>query len=573
MPQVFAAKDVFTGEDTTYTASPIDTIDGQDVYEFLEKESMLTPKGEQDPDAKLNSLFRSIPKSAVGFDMVAQVSTFDIPDNYTIIHKNGTSRVVINSIITFPGADLSGIRSGQDFRQRFEIPPQNTSAPSAPSTPPTTSNPSNSRETETPTLPSSGPNISGYPLPLFKHSNNIVASYALNDTGLRNTMVISFLSFDALNIADPLAADFDLNSFVREFGDVVDRTAKVAKEQGRDKLIIDMSANGGGSVDLADFAYTTFFPGAAFDNFDRFRLSSGLEFTGRILNYDAFLGILVAPEGNPSGPDNKTIDTREAFFTASQVQGQNMMAAFHKDPSARIFIEPDVFLRGYGPNRTKSEANNAAPWKPEDIVILTDGLCASACTVFTGLMVRNFGIRTIALGGRPMNKPMQAMGGVKGSQVFGLGDIKSVLTEVIGEAQRSPDGRALLKDFGGSIPSLDVPPLLPLMEDRAKSGSVNFRNAHNQKDADGLPLHFKYEAANCRLFYTRNMAIDVTEAWRQAAKIAFQNGTCVSGSTVNSDGTIGTQTLPYDPSPAKRKEYRGLFERIQCKCLYAFLTE
>ncbi|KAK3190935.1 hypothetical protein K4F52_002883 [Lecanicillium sp. MT-2017a] len=479
MPEVFAAQDIFTGKATTYTPSPIATIDGQDVYEFLENESMLTPQGAQDPDAKLNSLFRSIPGIAAGFGFGAQISSLDIPDNYTIIHKNGTSRVVMNSIITFPTTDLCGIRSGQDFRQRFEIPPQNKSTPS------TTSNPPNNRETEPPTPPPSESTLPGYPLPLVKHSSNNVASYALNDTDLRNTMVISFLSFVALNVADPLAPDFDLNSFVREFGDVVDRTAKVAKEQGRDKLIIDMSANGGGSLDLADFAYTTFFPGAVFDNFDRLRLSGGLEFTGRILDYEESLGLLVAPERIPFGPDNRTIDTRDAFFEASLVQGQKMTAAFHRDTSARFFTEPDVFLRGYEPNQPK---NRAALWKPENIVILTD------------------------------------------------------------EAQRNPDGYALLKSFGGSLPNIGVPPLLPLMEDPANGGSANIRNAYSQKDVDGLPLHFKYEAANCRLFYTRNMAVDVTESWRQAAKVAFQNGTCVSGSTVNSDGTMGTQSLPFDPS-------------------------
>lgn len=480
---------------------------------------------------------------AAGAPGGAQLSIFSIPDNYTIAHKNGTVRVVTNSLITLPTIDLCSIRSSQDFRDRFEIPPRNK--PTPPKAP-------EDEKTRRPSPPQA--TLPGYPLPLVKHSSSNVASYALNDTELRDTTVISFLSFVALNVADPLAADFDLNSFVREFGDVLDRTASAAKAQGRDKLIIDMSANGGGSLDLADFAYTAFFPGAPFEDFDRYRLNGGLEFTGRFLDYNASSSILVGPEGRPFGPDNKTIDTADAFFESPPVKYQKMTAAFHRDTSARYFIQPDVFLRGYEPNQRKSGATREAPWKPENIVILTDGQCASACTIFTGLMVRNFGIRTIALGGRPLNKAMQAIGGVKGSQLLSNADNKGLISDLVKDARRSRDGQALLQDLGETVPNIGDPPLLPFIEDPANGGSVNSRNAYSGNDPNGFPLHFKYEAANCRLFYTEKMAIDVTESWRRAAQIAFRNGTCVSGSTVSPDGRIGNKAVPFDPSVRSQRE-------------------
>ncbi|KAM3472170.1 hypothetical protein MY8738_008989 [Beauveria namnaoensis] len=545
LPQVYAAQDIFTPGNVTYTASPIETIDGQDVYEFLENEALRVPQGLQDPDAKMNSLFGSAPQNAAQAGADAVLSVFDVPDNYTIVHKNGTERVVDNSIITLPTTDLCGIRNGQDFRERFEVPP-NRGPPPPPPPPPEQENPDDPKNKEPPPPPPT-PALPGYPLPLAKHSNDMVASYTLNDTALRDTTVISFLSFVPLNVPDPTSPDFDLNSFVREFGDVVDRTAATAKSQGRDKLIIDMSANGGGSLDLADFAYTAFFPGAPFDDFDRYRLNGGLELTGKALSFNESVELLVgSSEGPPLAPDNRTVEEPDAFFETRPVKGQKMTAPFHRDPTARYFDNPDVFLRGYEPgeNRTAPQP----PWEPENMVILTDGTCASACTIFTGLMVRNFGIRTIALGGRPLNKPMQAIGGVKGSQVLQNAENKDLITGLVKGAQRDRTGRRIIKDVQRTIPDIGDPPILPFLEDPANGGSVNVRNAYSGDDPDGFPLHFKYEAANCRLFYTREMVLDVAESWRQAANIAFRNGTCVSGSTAIPDGRMSSKAPPFDPS-------------------------
>lgn len=537
MPQVYASSDIFGKGNLSYTPSPIDTIDGQDVYEFLENDALRTPQGAQDPDARLNSVFSSIPADAAGIPSGAQTTIFEIPDSYTIVHKNGTSRMVKTSIVTLPTIDLCEIRSGQDFQQRFEIPPQQEPTPSQP---PQKKRPQSSPPPE-PTLP-------GYPVPLVKHSNSNVASYTLNETELRNTTVISFLSFVALNVEDPLSQDFDLNSFVREFGDVIDQTAKTAKEQGRGKLIIDMSANGGGSLDLADFAYTAFFPGAPFDAFDRYRLNGGLELTGKFLSFNESVQVLVGPEGLPFGADNQTIDDPNAFFEAPPVKNQQLTAAFHRDTSVPYLDRPNVFLRGYEPKQNKGGEKREAPWSPEDIVILTDGQCASACTIFTGLMVRNFGIRTIALGGRPMNKPMQAIGGVRGSQLSSNAENKGLITDFVRAASRDREGQDLLRQVERPIPQIQDPPVLPFMEDPANGGTVNSRNAYSGDDVDGFPLHFKYEAANCRLFYTQKMVMDPAESWRQAAKIAWGNGTCVSGSTVSKDGRIGSEVLPFDSS-------------------------
>ncbi|OAA63794.1 peptidase S41 family protein [Cordyceps fumosorosea ARSEF 2679] len=612
LPEIFAVQDVFPEGNATFTPSPIETIDGVDVYEFLENDVLRVEQGHQDPDARLNAAFGSIPGFAAGVDPSARLAIFEIPDNYTIVHKNGTSRTVVNSLITLPTIDLCGIRSGDEFRERFEVPPL------TPPPPPPGQEDEDRKNKKKPPPPEPEQTVPGYPPPVAKHSANTVASYMLDDPALANTTVISFLAFVALNSDDPLGEDFDLNGFVREFGDVMDQTAAAAREQGRQNLIIDMSANGGGSLDLADFAYTTFFPGAPFDAFDRYRMSGGVELTGRFLDFPDASELLVGPGAPGFGPDGGDIETAEAFFEAPQINGQNVTAAFHRSTAVPYLTEPDVFLRGYEPkgrggggndnnnnnnnnnknnknqrqrrsrsrssvggrrnhinqlrnrknnkNNSKSNNNNdnsnnnnngggggdggqqAPPWKPENMVILTDGTCASACTIFTGLMVRNFGIRTVALGGRPLNKPMQAIGGVRGSEILNNGDIKGLMSEFAADIQQMRDGgRELLSTVTRALPPLQDAPILPLLEDSG-GGSANVRNAHPGADPDGLPLHFTYEAANCRLFYTREMLADVTEAWKAVAEAAWGGGRCVEGSTVNEDGTMGNGTLPFDSS-------------------------
>jgi hypothetical protein len=60
-----------------------------------------------------------------------------------------------------------------------------------------------------------------------------------------------------------------------------------------------------------------------------------------------------------------------------------------------------------------------------------------------------------------------------------------------------------------------------------------------EKTEGAMPLQMRYEAANCKLFFTWEMARDITAVWRAAAAAAWRGEKCVPGSTTNSDGTMG----------------------------------
>ena len=62
------------------------------------------------------------------------------------------------------------------------------------------------------------------------------------------------------------------------------------------------------------------------------------------------------------------------------------------------------------------------------------------------------------------------------------------------------------------------------------SNNVNFRDGLRQGDSSGVPLQFRYETADCRIFYTAPMTVDVTVLWKTAADTAFNGkSACVAG--------------------------------------------
>ena len=151
-------------------------------------------------------------------------------------------------------------------------------------------------------------------------------------------------------------------------------------------------------------------------------------------------------------------------------------------------------------------------------------------------------MRTLALGGRPLDLPMQAIGGVKGSQVLQFQDIQSALRKVVAGAIAS-NKTQILEQYEAFLPSLDEPPMLPGLK---SAGSFNYRNSYTRADPAGTPVQFTYEAANGRLFYTLDMITDVTKTWTRAADVAWKGAKVVAGSTTNKDGTLGAKAPGFD---------------------------
>lgn len=187
------------------------------------------------------------------------------------------------------------------------------------------------------------------------------------------------------------------------------------------------------------------------------------------------------------------------------------------------------------------DSNNKAvsPFAAEDIVMLQDGFCSSTCAAFTEMMKTQAHVKTIVLGGRPIYGPMQGIGGVKGGPVFTftqLHDLAKQAREMI------TDEKALTELMRGSFGTL-VKGGKPLKRASLDANGkpviavLNVADNIRKGDTSGTPLEFVYEAADCRLFYTQEMMLDVKETWKRVGQAqwgANTNGSsllCVKGST------------------------------------------
>lgn len=168
------------------------------------------------------------------------------------------------------------------------------------------------------------------------------------------------------------------------------------------------------------------------------------------------------------------------------------------------------------------------PFEPEDILIVGDGNCVSACTTSVNFMTNVGGVQSLVFGGRPRKEPMQIMGGVRGAQSAGFTLIEN-LVKLAHTAVRDVDESDLPDGFMATINETRPLPLtdFPL---QIAGLNVNLRNSYQDDNID-LPLQFEYQAADCKLYYTYDNIVDPTTACASAKGAIWGNDGCVYDST------------------------------------------
>lgn len=160
---------------------------------------------------------------------------------------------------------------------------------------------------------------------------------------------------------------------------------------------------------------------------------------------------------------------------------------------------------------------------------------------------------SISIGGRAQTGPMQTVGGVKGSRLFDHNFLRDWPTTYASEAS---------KDKSIADPILDS---WTTVGTQRFGIYVNGMNAYRMGDETETPLHFLYEASDCRMWWTPEMFQDQTALWNRVAEIAFSGRKdnvftseyCVEGSTKNPTsisgglklGEIGPQEPPKEAFP------------------------
>ncbi|OAP62782.1 hypothetical protein AYL99_02009 [Fonsecaea erecta] len=345
---------------------------------------------------------------------------------------------------------------------------------------------------------------------------------------------------------------------------------EATKELGKEKLIIDLRQNGGGSVRLCLETMVQLFPDTPPDTKSSMRANGAQK---AIVEYFSEQ-TRIAENADPStGTDVTEVDAERSYspWAYQTVMSPKVKPFNNMDHYYGPYREgPGYFTSYFQENYTNNEYSmidhseivltqavpgKQWPYSPENMIILTDGICASACSIFVEHLKNKFRVMSIVIGGRPQTGPMQTIGGVRGSRLFEYPHLVNMLIAYQNQTTANPDSADPTFDNWDYGPASRFGTYL----------RVNGFNAYRLGEPHNIPLHFAYEAADCRIWYTPEMIEDDKVLWSRVAELAFGNRVgdviespyCVDGSTKHPtsisggvrQGDLGPQTPPDSAFP------------------------
>ncbi|KAF2190377.1 hypothetical protein K469DRAFT_746897 [Zopfia rhizophila CBS 207.26] len=536
-PEVYLSDDLLMGQLEGWTPSPVTKINGQVVVEYLTQFAELNSNGYLEPHADWNSLMDTPAMWISGDLSIFQSATFYPGDELNFTFKNGSTEETYWLSFYNELEDTGPLTTAGDFYNYFvlgQLPASYDPDQQWWHTLETDdSSNDDSSDNSTVTDPFESVCSSGNPADV----NWCLASYGAypndpvvvqTDLAVTGGGVVTGYFYDDIStgvLSIPSFFQYDPNT--EQFGLTVEYFIANATKNNISRLVIDLQQNTGGTVYLAYNTFKQFFYridpyaasrirshelanvlGGAFSKWWK-ELESDLEgndgANGVNYNYTAAEEWVVLNRINAA--------TGRDFASWSEYYGP---VSDHGDTFslAQRYNLSDEVPYGYGIAADDDPRPQARV--PEDIIILTDGMCASACALFVELMTHQAGVRTVAVGGRPTTGPMQAVSGSRGARVY--------------EASELDDDFRFVSE---TIENSTAAALLPNRSDTGvwvTSAGINIRDQVRENDL--TPLQFKYEAADCRIYYTLANVFNMTRLWRDAATAAWDDPSlCVDGST------------------------------------------
>ncbi|KAI9657704.1 MAG: hypothetical protein M1821_002880 [Bathelium mastoideum] len=528
-PQVFLTDDVIASQREGWEPSPLASINGQDVVEYLTKFAALNSAGTLEPHADWNQLMNVPALDIQGFTSVfGGAATFYPGDYLNFTFANGTP-IPTYWLAIYNNPDPTGpLETSGDFFNYFVLGylpasynPGPDSGDGTDGDSPTGSisltsfyNASSGAYPENPDIVQPDLSVEG---------GGILTGYFLHDVSVA---VLSVPTFEQ--------SGYDIGNFSSTVTEFIDK----ASEAKLSKVIIDLQQNTGGNEYLVFDMFRQFFPtmdpfagsrrrshelanilgGAITDYFDRSHDET----------YSADEWVVT---------DRLNAETGQNFTSWGEYFGPLTYQADNFSLTERYNLSSEVFdewaFDGWLPYGYTSDTpvRTEQQWDADDIVLLTDGICASSCSLFLEMMVHQAGAHTIVVGGRPETGPMQAASGTRGAQVYSADDL---------------DDDFQFASSQNDTANSTLPP-------RDLSFYVTYAgfNLRDQvRPNDSTPLQFKYEAADCRIYYNLANVYNMPQLWRDAAKATWEDRSlCVEGSTGYSTPSNGTTTSKTPPAP------------------------
>ncbi|KAF2463622.1 peptidase S41 family protein-like protein [Lindgomyces ingoldianus] len=552
LPAVFAYYDVLGMQfkNISYTPSPIVQINGQDVNEYLEGLSQYGSL--QDRDALYNNMFYELAQISLGssgsgtgmFTGGGRGRWVYPGPTTTLKFANETSYTMENYARVLQS--FRGINTGEELATQWFYYGSNAAS--------TQLGESASPAALAVTAP-------GYPTPVTPGPSNLINGFYVDAPGYEDVAVLQVPNF------------VGETSVERAFQKTTQDFLPKAVADGKTKLIIDVQANGGGTILQGYDMFKQLFPSILPYGANRFRATEYVDLIGQAFSAYAskfprqstYNQTLMSIQGSYFDYHQDSNENYERFtswadkFGPIELLGDKFtnIARWNLSDVLITYNSGGINITGYGIYSNAS--SNPPPFKAENIVILTDGYCASTCTIFAELMKQQGGVKTIAMGGRSNKNPIQAIGGVKGTNNYAWNYIQNLGQQAVEIAPEGQDEKynTTFKPFYANIP----------YNRAATNPGANVRDGLRQNDTSGVPLQFIYEEADCRLYYTPEMTVDATAIWKAAADAQWGGkGNCVTGGgygTKREAHEVTTSLKPRRVSPRAQASLLQQFEAFE----------
>ncbi|TLD31914.1 peptidase S41 family protein [Venturia nashicola] len=517
LPAIFVYADILAAsQNETFQPSRVTKINGEDAITFMQNWSQVGVL--HDRDALWNNAFYNLASISLGSGGTG-TGTFSGGGRGRWVYPGATTELTFANGSTASYTNYARLRksfkdiaTGEDLAKMYFNYANVTKTFDLRKPPP---------PTPTPPTPSPTPiPAPGYPNPIFRDIKNAIGGYYLDDAAYSDVAVLSVASFEGLGPYQQVSKNF--------------LTKAVA--DGKKRLVIDVSANSGGYIIQGYDLFIKLFPHIdPFAAGDRFRAHESFDLIGQfasnISGYyprsanlsDSLLELIISPNNYRSDLDANT----NAHFTSwpekygPETHHGDTFTKLQKwwwaDPLTVTDSKDGFGLTGFtipaGPQ----------PFDASNVVIVYDGYCASTCSIFSEMMRRLVGIQTVVMGGRPNDDIIQAVGGTKGTNNYVGDGIQSKVVYVYNystPAQQATFDGTSLGTYNSNFPWARA----------VGSLGINARDGIRKNDTTNTPLQFRYEEADCRLYYTPEMTVDVTYIWKAVVDVRWGKEGCVAGS-------------------------------------------
>lgn len=543
------ADDILVAQNnSSFTASPIKSVNGQDAVEFVTQFGAKNAIGNLEPNADWNDLMSSYAAYIQeDYSILEAYIEFYPGDTITLLFENGTQVSDHWGAIYHSPGPTGPLATGGDFYNFFVLgfypasydPDTDTPDPCAAMNGATNANPTNTTSSTTNTTSSDNtPTATSWPDTAYPPIADVFQPDLFPDGGGFVTgYFLKNISVAVLSIPTFQMSGNDTQTFSDTIGNFLTR----AHEAGMTKVLIDLQQNLGGDTLLAIDTYKHFFPSNDTFRGSRLRAQPFADVIGNTATiyfdtnrspnatvYDAVASNVWVATDRLNAVTNQNFTSWGEFFGPHPINGDTFTTVQRENISSAIFDENTLGIDIYGAARP---AKSPQLYDPADIAILSDGLCASACAVFMEMMHHEAGIRNVVVGGAPQPGPMQAASGTRGAQVYSAQNIDKVIADV----------KFVNQSTIALLPDRTVDTFISFI-------GVNLRDQIRQ--GSNTPLQFQYDAADCRIFYTADTATDYSQLWTFASDAVWKDpNLCVPGST-------GFSSVSPNPS-APSQNYKG----------------